>query len=211
MSRQITKIEIQKNNSDRVNIFIDDEFSFSCSLELVYKYKLERGKQVKQEELFKLEENEKYLNCKKDALKCIERTNKSEKELIDKLLSKGHDENIIYKVIEFMKNYNFVNDEKFTESYIKDKMKQSGSNKIKYSLIQKGISEELIQDKLNELLCDNEKLFALELGKKKLNSLTKSESDERKIYKKLSDYLLRKGYKWEEVKEIVKELLNESR
>ena len=34
---KITKIEIQKRNKERVNLFLDDEYAFSLSTELVYK------------------------------------------------------------------------------------------------------------------------------------------------------------------------------
>ena len=41
----ITKIEVGKRNKERVNIFINDEFAFSVSAEIVYKENLK----VKQE------------------------------------------------------------------------------------------------------------------------------------------------------------------
>jgi regulatory protein len=34
---KITKIEIQKRNKERVNLFLDGEYAFSISAELVYK------------------------------------------------------------------------------------------------------------------------------------------------------------------------------
>lgn len=152
MFNEITKIEMQKNNPNKVNIYINHEYSFSCALELVYKYKLEKGRKVDLEEFSFLYEDERYLNCKKEALKFIERTNKTEKELKDKLIFKGYDEETIYKVLKFMKNYDFIDDEKYTEYYIKDKKKQWGKNKIKYMLAQKGISELIVEDKLRIFL-----------------------------------------------------------
>ncbi|WP_346961661.1 hypothetical protein [Clostridium sp.] len=40
MSKIITKIEAQKKKDNRVNIFINDEFAFGCSSELVYYHNL---------------------------------------------------------------------------------------------------------------------------------------------------------------------------
>jgi regulatory protein len=42
----ITAIEVQKRNKNRVNIYIDGEFTFSCSAELVYTHGLKNGKTV---------------------------------------------------------------------------------------------------------------------------------------------------------------------
>ena len=33
MSNIITKIEVQKRNKDRVNVYINEEFNFACSSE----------------------------------------------------------------------------------------------------------------------------------------------------------------------------------
>ena len=48
MHGKVTEIEIQKNNTERVNIYINNEFAFPCSSELVYKYGLQKGKEIEQ-------------------------------------------------------------------------------------------------------------------------------------------------------------------
>ncbi|MCD3298125.1 recombination regulator RecX, partial [Clostridium botulinum C/D] len=46
MERLITKIEIGKKNKNRVNIYLDEEFAFACSADLVYYYKLAKGTRI---------------------------------------------------------------------------------------------------------------------------------------------------------------------
>ena len=42
----ITKIEAQKKNTDRVNIYINDEFFMSVFTELVYTFNLKKGMEI---------------------------------------------------------------------------------------------------------------------------------------------------------------------
>ena len=103
MQGKVTGVEAQKKNTDRVNIYIDYEFSFACSSELVYKYKIQKGNKIEEQNIIEITEEDNYFKGKNDALKCIERTYKSEKEVIDKLLAKEYDEKTINRVMEFMK------------------------------------------------------------------------------------------------------------
>ncbi len=209
MNGKVTGIEAQKKNTDRVNIYIDYEFSFACSLELVYKYKIQKGNKIEEESIIEITEEDNYFKGKNDALKCIERTYKSEKEVIDKLLDKEYEEKTINRVMEFMKEYNFVNDSRYANAYIKEKMNGAGREKIKFALKNKGIPEHIIEEKLNLLLEGNEKVVARELAKKKLNILIKNEKDKNKLYKKLGDFLVTKGFNFEIVKEVVPSILKE--
>ena len=209
MYGKVTDIEVQKKNAQRVNVYIDEEFAFPCSLELVYKYGLQKGKEIQKENLKEIAEEDNFLKGKTCALRCIERTYKSEKQVIDKLSLKGFEENVINRVIDFMKNYDFVDDERYVENYIKEKMRTSGRNKIKFALIKKGISKDIIEEKLEVLLASGEKEVALGLGERKLITLMKSENDRNKLYKKLSDFLVRSGYSYDIVSGVVNTVLKD--
>lgn len=209
MIEKITKIELQKKNEDRVNIYINYEYAFSCSKELVYTHKLSSGQQIERDSLNAIASEDNYIKCKNSALKIIERTYKSEKELYDKLIEKGYDEQTIEITMDFLKKYNFLDDLTFTKMYIKDKIKTQGKNKIRFALIKKGISEEIINSVLEEFNTENQNDTIIALAEKKYKTLQKNEQDSRKLYKKLADFLIRKGFQWEEVKPALKQLLNE--
>lgn len=209
MKDKITKIEIQKKNENRVNVYLNNEYAFSCSKELVYTYNLSSDKLIEMDTLSSIISEDNYIKCKNSALKIIERTYKSEKELFEKLIEKGYDENTIISVVEFLKKYNFLDDVAYTKMYIKDKIKVQGKNKIKFALIKKGIAEEVIKQQLEEVDEVIQVNTAMVLAERKLNVLQKNEKDSRKLYKKLADFLMRKGFQWEEIKSILKELLKE--
>lgn len=209
MYGKVTDIEAQKKNAERVNVYINDEFAFPCSLELVYKYGLQKGKVVQEENLKAIAEEDSFLMGKSYALRCIERTYKSEVQVKDKLIAKGYEEKVIIRVIDFMKSYEFIDDNRYAEAYIKEKMRTSGRNKIKFALSKKGIAENIIQEKLEVLLKSGEKEVALVLGEKKLIQLMKSEKDRNKLYKKLGDFLVRSGYSFDIVSEVVQNVMKD--
>lgn len=205
---RITKIEVQKKNKERVNLFLDEEYAFSLSIELVYKEGLKKNDEVDSKKLEDLAEKESAIRCKSSALRIIEKSCKTEKEVIEKLKSKGYGDNAINKSIEFLKEYNFINDLNYTKTFIKDKLNSVGSEKIKYTLLQKGISKELIEDHLSNTNKENEKNVAFNLAKKKVDLLRKKENDNYKISGKLYRYLISKGYEYDITSEVVKEVIS---
>ena len=63
---------------------------------------------------------------------------------MDKLTIKEFDIKTIDRVMEFLKQYDFVDDKRFVELFIKEKIKSSGKNKIKFTLLKKCLPKELI-------------------------------------------------------------------
>lgn len=208
-SGKITSIEVQKKNKDRVNVFVDYEFSFACNMELIYKEGISKGCIVDEKRLSEIIYKEEKSKAKSVALKSLERTLKTEKEIRDKLTYKGYDENTIESTMEFLKDYNFVNDEEYVRLFIKEKLKSKGNNKIKFDLKQKGIASDLISKAFCEISDDVESDKAKELCIKKYNILKKSTDDERKIKEKLFRHLVGKGYDFSLSNSVIKETINE--
>lgn len=205
---KITKIEVQKKNKERVNLFLDDEYAFSLSMELVYKEGLKKNDEVDSKKLEILAEQESLIRCKNSALRIIEKSYKTEKEVIEKLRLKGYGDTAINRSIEFLKEYNFINDLNYTKAFINDKLNSVGSQKIKYNLLQKGISKEIIEEELYNSNKENERNVAFNLAKKKVNIIKKKENDNYKISGKLYRYLISKGYSYDITNEVVKEIMH---
>lgn len=204
----ITKIEVQKRNKERVNLFLDDEYAFAISAELVYKERLKINDKIDYNELKILAEKENLARCKESGLRIIEKSYKTEKQIRDKLKQKGYEENAINYSVEFLKGYNFINDKNYAKAFISDKLNSMGSQKIKYNLVQKGICKEIIEEELANINKENERVIALDIAKKKLEILKKKENDNYKISGKLYRYLISKGYEINIVSDIVKEIMS---
>lgn len=209
MESKITKIETQKNNKDRVNIYINEEYAFSCSSELVYYHKLEKGKLIEEKNLNEVLKEDDYIKAKSAALKVIEKSFKTEKEIYEKLNSKGYNDDIIERVLKFLKEYKFVDDKKYTELYIKEKSRCQGKNKIRNSLLNKGINEEFINDKISTVSEEKEIEVALLLINKKYKVLIKNEDNILKVKRKLYDYLIRNGFNGNVINSVILQTVKE--
>lgn len=202
---RITKIEPQRNRN-RVNIYIDNGFAIGLDDEIRYKYGLEIDMEIDDDfvkEILLAEEKNKAINY---ALRLLSYRARSEKEIYDALKRKGFDDNIIEDTIYYCKEKEYLNDRDFAESFVRDKINFSklGPERIRYELRLKGISEDII-NRVLRVSRDEQFETALELGKKRIR-LYKDDTKDAK-YRKLSGFLQRKGYSYEIVSKVLKELL----
>jgi len=187
MENKITNIEVQKRNKNRVNIYIDEEYRFSCDSEIVYKYNLSKGQNIQLKDLEEIIDEDNYLKAKAAAFRIIERSYKTEKQIEDKLLLKGFDKDIVERIKKLLKEYDFMNDAKYVQAFIKDNIKSQGNKKIN-------------KEDMEE--------YATNLAEKKYRTLSKRESDPWKLSNKLISFLLSKGYDYEMAKSIVGKITN---
>ena len=114
------------------------------------------------------------------------------KEIFTKLDTFELDDNDRDFIIDFLQEEGFINDERYCRSFVKGKLnlKKWGVNKIKLSLITKGIDREIIDEVLSEIDQDSYKEELVNLLKnKKIN-----EDDPYKRKAKLIRYAVSKGY-----------------
>lgn len=207
---KITEIGVQKRNKERVNIYVNGEFTFACDAEFVYKEKLKLGMQIDLDKIKDILLEDEIKKCKNTALRIIERSYKSEKEVYDKLIEKGYNEEISEIAIDFLKKYSYIDDERFAGMYIRDRLRTQGKNKIKYELLRKGISDELIKNSLMENSDrDAELEIAFSIAKRRYDVLAKRETDKYKLSQKLYRFLVSKGYEFDLVSSIVKKITND--
>ena len=203
----ITKIEAQKRSKDRVNIYVDEEYFMAVYAELVYTHSLKKGMEIDKESLENLLHDEMYMKAKNKALTILSKSDQSEKKLKEKLLN-DFDENIVEDVIDFLKGYKLINDNLLAEKIVHDNMNLSkfGKNKIKQNLYNKGIAASDIQDALSQIDPGDEYENAKYLAEKRLKRL-KGE-DKNKINQKIYQHLAYKGFSYDIIKRVLRELLN---
>lgn len=204
---KITNIEPQKNKN-RVNVYVDNLFSIGIEDELRYKYKLEVDMEVDDnfiKDVLKAEEQNKVTS---HALNLLSYRQRSEKEIYLALKRKGFEENYIRYSINYCMENNYLNDKDFAISFINDKLNLNklGPERIRYELNLKGISKDIIDDLLI-IDFDEQYKTAMELAQKKLPSYRKDDSNA--IYRKLSSFLQRKGYSYDVISKVMRQVLKD--
>ena len=130
-------------------------------------------------------------------------------EMYQKLEEWKIDESEHYAIITLLEEENFLNEKRFAESYVRGKFsyKKWGRRKIRYALLQKNISEKMIQDALASEIDDKEYFATLaELLEKKWSDLLEKEEDSFKRMAKATNYALQKGYENELIREILEDI-----
>ena len=207
----ITKIEKQKNNNKRYSIFINDEFSFGIDeIDLLY-YKLKENEPL-DDEKYNYILNKLLLKRAKDkALKYLGYKMRSKKQVINKLKEDEYPEDIIFKVVNILEKYNYINDEDFAKAYIKDKLNLKGYGifKIKYDLKMLGIDEEIFKYYLYDTEFINEQEKAKILLMKKLKNKKNIEDVDYKEKQKLYAYLSRRGFSYDSINKAIISILED--
>ena len=147
-----------------------------------------------------------YNGAREKALRLLEFRSHSEKELSDKLKRAGANAEDIEKILDFCREYGFVNDERYAKGKAKDlkNLKKYGRNRIKQELYSKGISAENIEAALSELDEDEEDML-YPLVKKKLGN-----NFERKNTDKCIRYFIYRGYELRDIKSCIERIKGEA-
>lgn len=208
--KKISKIEYQKNNKNRVNIYFDDEFAFGVDLNVMIKYSLTKNMELEDDFIEEILKAEEEINVYNYAVAVLSRYTKSEKQLRLKLQEKGYDSQFAENAIIKLKQQKYLDDKRYSDILINNKITTSkyGKRKIKEVLYDKGINKDIIDEKIQMLDDVDELKRALELGEKKLRTM--KEEDTRKLITKLSNHLINKGFEYSTVKKAVSKLLNNS-
>ena len=151
----ITEIKIQEKNKKRCNLFIDGEFFSSISLETTLKNNLKKGQEVDQKELSILIEESNKVEALSKAVDYVSKALKTKRQVKDYLIKKGYTEEIAWYCVDKLKEYDYINDEKYSERFIESTSKTQGRKLVEYKLMMKGVRKEDIALAYENVEVDN--------------------------------------------------------
>ncbi len=190
---QIKKI----GKGQRFSLFLDDEFVCSLESEIIVKNHLALGLDIDENQLEKIKKQNSDLTCFEKSLSIIERSLKSEKNLRKALVERGYFKESIDKAVAKLKEYGYIDDEIFCECFIRSNQFSKGKKRIKFELLQKGISQDIIENKIEEMIIEeNEEENCFVLLKKYLKNRIFDAKTKQKAY----NHLLTKGFSYNTIK-----------
>jgi len=128
-------------------------------------------------------------------------------EIRAKLKEKDCAPEVIDRVIEHLKKHRYLNDKDFARFWVEAKMKVKpvGSLLLKRDLKQKGLDEALVEETVKGSQADYDEFeVALNLAKRRLNYYGKIHK--LKAKKRIYDYLIRRGFKFDITRNVLGEL-----
>ena len=128
------------------------------------------------------------------------------KDVNDKLKTFDISQEEKTKILDYLLDNRFVNDERFAKSFVRGKVNQSGwgMNKIRFHLVQKGIAKELIDEALGQTDEEVYRQRLIDILKTKAKTVKAANDYEKK--RKLAAYAMQKGFEGNLVWEVLKDL-----
>ena len=127
------------------------------------------------------------------------------KDVRDKLKAFDIPEEEKQKILAYLLDNHFVDDERFAKAFVRGKINQSGwgINKIRFHLVQKGIAKDIIDETLGQTDEEGYRQRLIDILKTKSKTV-KAETDFEKK-RKLAAFAIQKGFEASLVWEILKD------
>lgn len=191
--QRITKVELQKKNKRRYNIYLDEEYAFSVHEDIMIKHRLLKNEEVEASQLQDILRDEERQSAYLKAIKQIGIRPRSVHEVRQKLGKDGFEEGIVEDVIQRLVSEGYLNDQEFAKLFVEHRTlyQKKGRHYIRQELTQKGLSSKHIGRALEELDEESELEGATLLARKKWRTTSGDVPDKKR---KTMAYLLRRGY-----------------
>lgn len=200
MMGTITSLTVQVKNSDRLSVFVDGEFA--CGLALEVAAGLRVGQTITPAELVQLEQREDVYQARERALGLLARRPRSSSEIARHLRRHRHDDDAIRLVIDDLTEKGLIDDNAFAAFWVEQRetFRPRSRLALRQELSQKGLEREVVSEALNSL---DEIDAARRVAHKQARRLSQLPEEEWRA--KLTRYLLRHGYPYDIVNEVVGE------
>ena len=196
---KITDIQPQKNNKNRVNVYIDGQYTLALELLTVMKLGLKIGNDVTDMQLAEAAADTEKSVALERAMNYIARGRRTESQMRKYLVGKQYGDDVVQYVMDKMDYYGYIDDNAYAAAYVEQNSHNKGTRRLKQELIQRGISAddaESFAEQDDEVSHANAEKLAEKYMKGKPNDI--------KTLAKLQRYLVSRGYDFDTVNEIVR-------
>ena len=202
----IIKVEYVKKGGSVCRLSFDNAESFECSTDLVLKYGLAKGTRISANEYEKVLSSQRIIDVKQSAYSFASYKPRTEFEVRRRLKQKKYSDIEIGAAINFLYEFNLLNDKTFAEKFIDEKLrlKKYSSLKMIDELRKRGVNKAIAEEKVSARYNDElEFELAKETAEKKLRTVMNKPEEKRK--QAIINFLRQKRFNWEIIKRIIDE------
>ncbi|MEJ5246761.1 MAG: RecX family transcriptional regulator [Caldilinea sp.] len=192
MAGVITRLQVQKNNPQRVNVFLDGEFAFGVTLDVAAS--LRKGQRLSDDEIAALRSQDAVEKAYQAALRFLASRPRSRAEVERRLAAKGHAAEAIAPALERLEAHGYLDDASFAAYWVENRsrFRPRSAAAVRHELRQKGVDAETIRSALGELDEDEAAWAAVAQRLERWRGLTKEQ-----LTQKIMNYLARRGFGYE--------------
>jgi regulatory protein len=208
---RITKLEPQKKNPARRNVYGDGEFVIGVSAETLLRFGLRVGDELPPPLIAALEKAEELVGAKGVALRFLQVRPRTEKEIRDKLREKEFGDEETAQTITSLKSAGLLDDAAFARMYIRDALagRPAGKMLLKRKLLLLGVDKAVVEEAIEETFTGVDvHSAALTLARQFVKKTENLKKDEPPVKRRnrISAFLARKGYGWDIIEGVLKQL-----
>ena len=145
---------------------------------------------------------EELTKAKKRALYLLTDHDLTEKQLRGKLEKTGYSAHIIEKTIEYVRSFGYIDDMKYSVSYIEYYRSKKSGKRLRYDLLKKGVSADVVDSAFEDAGEWDERDQIRMLAEKKLSG---KDIGDPKTYGIVANFLAGRGYRGEDIASVMRE------
>ena len=209
MAGQITALRYQKRTAERVNVYLDGRFALG--LPAVEAARLHVGQYLSDADIAHLQAADAEQKAYDRAVRFLSYRPRSLAEVHRHLVEAGVEEAEIQATIERLIRQGYLDDAQFARFWVENRQqfRPKGALALRQELRQKGLDSATIEAAIAGLDPLAEAVAAGRARALRLAAL--AEDDPAAFRRKLGDFLLRRGFDFETVREAVRQLAGEVR
>ena len=185
----------------KYKVFLDEEFAFVLYKGELSLYGIQEGKEVSQNTVNRIVKEVLEKRAKLRAMHILERADRTEAELYAKLKQDLYPEEVIACAMQYVKSFGYVGDKEYARRLVASKQGTKSKRELCMLLQQKGIADEYIEDALSNVYVDSDEKDTIRKLMEKKHFCAEEATVEEK--KKMFDYLIRKGFRYEDVRQVI--------
>jgi len=200
----ITSLVVQKKNKDRVNVFLDGECAFG--LAMIEALKLHKGQALSEQEIDRLKALDEVEVAHERALNFLSYRPRSIAEVRRNLKDKEFSPEAIDSVVQRLQDAQLLDDQAFARYWVdnRETFEPRSAHALRFELRKKGVGDPDIALAVEEIDEDGAAYRAAVPLAKRHGRL-----DWQAFRKKLGDFLLRRGFPYPIIRDVLKRLWRE--
>ena len=184
----------------KVQICLDNGEIFDVYKGEAYRLSLFENNSITEEQYQQILQEVLGKRATKYAMHLLERQERTEKQLRDKLEQQGYPKSCVEQAIAYVKSYHYIDDFRYASVYIRYHQEKESRQKLTMKLLMRGVSREDIELALEEEYQSDESAKIEEILRKK--HYNTEEADEA-AYRKMVQFLLRRGFRSSDIYRVI--------
>lgn len=195
----IAKLEIV--TSTKYKVFLDDQFAFVLYKGELARYGIKEGADISEETREQVLSEVIIKRAKLRAMHLLEDMDRTESGLRDKLKQGLYPETVIETALAYVKSFGYIDDGRYARKFVESRKASKSKREIYAQLLKKGVSSDLIELAFEECFESGGETDAINqlIRKKRVNLSQATEEELHKLY----GYLSRKGFRYEDIRQVV--------